>query len=133
MWKWKSLSRVQLFVTPWTIQSMEFSRPGYWGGLPFPSPGDLPNAGIELGSPALQADSLPAELTREAHHKSTHIFGVWVIVSLLISPHPQLHCWLCLCFFLFYFLFIVTAGLSLLLSPLKITFWCDWLILSSVL
>ena len=54
-WKWESLSRVQLSVTPLTIQSMEFSRP-------FPSPGVLPNPGIEPGSPALQADSLPAEL-----------------------------------------------------------------------
>ena len=42
--------------------SMEFSRPEYWSGYPFPSPGDLPNPGIKLGSPALQADSLPAEL-----------------------------------------------------------------------
>ena len=40
---------------------MEFSRPEYWSGLPFPSPGDLPNPGIELRSPSLQADSLPAE------------------------------------------------------------------------
>ena len=40
---------------------MEFSRPEYWSGLPFPAPGDLPNPGIEPGSPALQADSLPAE------------------------------------------------------------------------
>jgi len=48
-------------ATPWTIQSMEFSRPGYWSGWPFPSPGDLPNPAIEAGSPALQADSLPAE------------------------------------------------------------------------
>ena len=40
---------------------MEFSRPEYWSGQPFPSPGDLPNPGIELRSPALQADSLPAE------------------------------------------------------------------------
>ena len=40
---------------------MEFSRPEYWSGWPFPSPGDLPNLGIELGSPALQVDSLPAE------------------------------------------------------------------------
>ena len=54
-WKWESLSRVQLSVTPLTIQSMEFSRP-------FPSPGVRPNPGIEPGSPALQADSLPAEL-----------------------------------------------------------------------
>ena len=59
--KWKSLSHVRLFVTPWTIQSMEFSRPEYWSGWPFPSPGDLPNPGIELRFPALQADSLPAE------------------------------------------------------------------------
>ena len=59
--KWKSFSRVQVFVTPWTIQSMEFSRPEYWSGEPFPSTGDLPNPGIEPRSPALQADSLPAE------------------------------------------------------------------------
>ena len=40
---------------------MEFSRQEYWSGLPFPSQGDLPNAGIEPGSPALQADALPSE------------------------------------------------------------------------
>ena len=40
---------------------MEFSSPEYWSGQPFPSPGDLPNPGIELRSPALQADYLPAE------------------------------------------------------------------------
>ena len=40
--KWTSPSRVQLFVTPWTIQSMEFSRPEYCSGEPFSSPGDLP-------------------------------------------------------------------------------------------
>ena len=40
---------------------MEFSRPEYWSGEPFPSPGDLPNPEIELRSPALQADSLPAQ------------------------------------------------------------------------
>ena len=54
----KSLSRVQLFVTPWTVAyqaplSMEFSRQQYWSGLPFPSPVDLPDPGIELVSPAL--------------------------------------------------------------------------------
>ena len=43
--KWKSLSRVRLFATSWTIQSMEFSRPEYWSGEPFPSPGYLPNQG----------------------------------------------------------------------------------------
>ena len=40
---------------------MEFSRPDYWSGWPFPSPGDLPNPGIEPRSSALQVDSLPAE------------------------------------------------------------------------
>ena len=62
----KSLSRVQIFVTPWTITyqaplTMGFSRQEYWSGLPFPSPGDLPNPGIELRSPVLQADALPSE------------------------------------------------------------------------
>ena len=59
--KCKSLSCVRLFATPWTIQSMEFSRPEYWSGQPFPSPGDFLNSGIKSRSPALQADSLPAE------------------------------------------------------------------------
>ena len=62
-WKWKSLSHVQLFATPWTIQSVKFSRPEYWSGQPFPTPGDLPNPGIEPRSPALQVDSLPGEPT----------------------------------------------------------------------
>ena len=62
----KSLSRVQLFATLWTVAhqaplSMGFSRQEYWSGLPFPSPGDLPNPGIEPGSPALQADALSSE------------------------------------------------------------------------
>ena len=64
--KVKSLGRVQLFATPRTIAyqaplSMEFSRQEYWSGLPFPSPGDLPDPGIKPGSPALQANSLPSE------------------------------------------------------------------------
>ena len=45
---------------------MRFSRQGYWNGLPFPSPGDLPNPGIEPGSPALQADPLLIELQGKA-------------------------------------------------------------------
>ena len=49
------------FVTPWTIQFMEFSRLEYWSGYPFPSPGDLPNPRIEPRSLILQEDSLPAE------------------------------------------------------------------------
>ena len=62
-WKWKkSLSRARLFVTPWTVacqapRSTGFSSQEYWSGLPFPSPGDLPNTVIEPESPKLQADS----------------------------------------------------------------------------
>ena len=63
----KLLSHVQLFVIPWTVAyqappSMEFNRQEYWSGLPFPSPRDLPDPGIEPRSPALQADALPSEL-----------------------------------------------------------------------
>ena len=49
------------FVTPWNIQSMEFCRPEYQSGQPFPSPGNLPNPGTEPRSSALQVDSLSAE------------------------------------------------------------------------
>ena len=64
--KVKLLSHVQLSVTPWTAAcqaplSMGFSKQEYWSGLPFPSPGDLPDPGIEPGSSSLQADSLPSE------------------------------------------------------------------------
>ena len=64
--KVKSLSRVQLFATSWTVAyqappSMGLSRQECWSGLPFPSPGDLPDPGLEPGSPALQADALPSE------------------------------------------------------------------------
>ena len=60
------LSCVQLFATPWTVAcqtplSMEFSRQEYWNGLPFRSQGNLPEPGVEPGSPALQADPLPSE------------------------------------------------------------------------
>ena len=67
--KWsevKSLSRVRLFATLWTVAyqaplSVGFSRQEHWSGLLFLSPGDLPNPGIEPGSPAFQADALPSE------------------------------------------------------------------------
>ena len=63
--KWKSLSCVQLFGTPWTVAhqaplSMEFSRQEYWSGLPYPTPGIFPTK-IEPRSPTLQTDSLPSE------------------------------------------------------------------------
>ena len=78
--KVKSLSHGQLFVTPWTVayeapQSMEFSRQEYWSGLPFPSPGDLPNPGIKPRSPALQADALLSEPP-----SFLHSLYIWIIV-----------------------------------------------------
>ena len=61
-----SLICVQVFATTWTVAhqaplSMGSSRQEYWSGVPFPSPGDLPDPEIELRSPALQADSLLSE------------------------------------------------------------------------
>ena len=63
----KLLQLCRLFVKLWTVAhqallSMGFSRQQYWNGLPWPPPGNLPNPGIKLGSPALQADDLPTEL-----------------------------------------------------------------------
>ena len=73
---WKLLNGVQLFATPWTIEFLEFSRPEYWNGQPFPSPGNLPNPGIEARSPEFQVDSLPAEPQGEplfnTHQFNTH-------------------------------------------------------------
>ena len=61
-----SCSTVSNSATPWTIKHqahlyMKFSRQEYWSWLPFPSPGDLPDPGIEFRFPVLQADSLPSE------------------------------------------------------------------------
>ena len=72
LWNLKSESESEVtqscstLSTPWTVtyqapQSMEFSRQEYWSGLPFHSPGDLPNPGIKSGSPALQADALSSK------------------------------------------------------------------------
>ena len=83
----KSFSRVQLFVTPWTVAhqaplSMGFSRQEYWSGLPFPSPGDLPDPGIEPRSPALQVVALTSEPPGKPiyiildHHNSKYILMV---------------------------------------------------------
>ena len=62
----QSLSRIRLFVTPWTVPrqaslSKGVSRQEYWSGLPFPPAEDLPNPGIEPRSPALQAEALTSE------------------------------------------------------------------------
>ena len=78
----KLLSRVWLFATPWTVVrqpslSMGFSRQEYWSGLPFPSPGDLPNPGIEptyLRSPALADGFFTTSATWEAHLQRTKMW-----------------------------------------------------------
>ena len=80
--KVKSLSRVQLFEIPQTTAyqaslSMGFSRQEYRSGLPFPSPGDLLNPEIEHRSPALQADSSPAELPGKPICRARGILNHW--------------------------------------------------------
>ena len=72
------LTYVQLFAIPWTVAPqaplpMGFSRQEYWSGLPFPSLESLPNPGIEPASPALQADSLPAEPPGEPHYSPQRV------------------------------------------------------------
>ena len=73
------MDRVQLFVTLWTVPrqtplSMGFPRQEYWSGSLCPSPGDLPNTGIEPGSPALQADSLPSEPLGKPTNTPDYVF-----------------------------------------------------------
>ena len=104
----KSPSHVWLFATLWTVASqappsMGFSRQEYWSGLPFPSPGDLPNPRIEPGSPALQADSLPTELWRKpsAYNSVTLLLTQDEIYRLQVFHHrleylfPMWHSFLC--------------------------------------
>ena len=67
--------------TRWTVAhqapfSMGFSRQEYWSGLPFPSPGDLPDPGIKPGSPALQSDALPSELLGKPNDRIGHFKGI---------------------------------------------------------
>ena len=80
-------SRVLLFVTPWTVThqaplSIEFSRQEYWSGLPLPTPGDLPDPGIEpasLSFPALVFTTVPPRKSRA---------GSKFIASVLVNPFP---------------------------------------------
>ena len=86
------LSRLRLFAIPWTIVyqaslSIGFSRQEYWGGLPFPSPGDLPNAWIEPRSPTLQVDSLSAELPKFSSSGLVFLFVVCLYTTLCINYH----------------------------------------------
>ena len=92
-WKWKLLSRVQFFGTLWTIKSMELSRPEYWNWYTFPSPGDLPNPGIKARSPALQADSLPAE--PPGKFKNTGVGNLILLQRIFLTQESNqglLHC-----------------------------------------
>ena len=91
-------------TTPWTVAhqaplSIAFSRQEYWRGLPFPSPGDLPDPGIEPRSPALQADSLPTELPGKPQCISVLISQ---FIPPLISPFAVymfvLYTCVCFCF-----------------------------------
>ena len=94
----QSLNHVRLFVTPWTValqalSFMKFSRQEYWSGLPLSSPGDLPNPGIEPGSPTLQVDSLPAEPQRKP--KDTGVGSLSLLQCIFLnqeSNHSLLHC-----------------------------------------
>ena len=68
---------------------MEFSTQEYWSGLPFPSPGDLPDTGIKPGSPVLQAESLPSEppgkwLIQFPAWKALTVFTLWCLSELLL-------------------------------------------------
>ena len=85
-----SCSVVSDSAAPWTVAyqalSMGFSRQEYWSGLPFPSPRNLPDPGIEPGSPALQADALPSK----PPEKSFISFRRSVFFSCKVSEWPQL-------------------------------------------
>ena len=86
--KMKSLSRVQLFETLWTLVrqtflSMGFSRQEYWSGLLSPSPGDLPDPGIEPESPALKAASLPSDPPGNPSH-------IWVLITTNNTTPPYI-------------------------------------------
>ena len=89
-----SVCHVQLFVTSWTVAhqnplSIEFSRQKYWSGLPFPSPGDLPNQRIESGSPALQVDSSPSEPPGKPPLPLESAFGPITPKTCVSSPRKQ--------------------------------------------
>ena len=92
--KVKSLSRIRFFVTSWTVAcqaspSMGFSQQGYWSGLLFPSPGDLPNPGIEPEFPALQAMLYPlSHQGKDCHNKFAEhpLFHMWLLFSRKSCP-----------------------------------------------
>ena len=91
--KRKCLTCAQLFGTPRTMQSMEFSRPEHWRGQLFPSLGNLPNPRIEPRSSTLQADSLPAQ--PQGKPKSTRVGSLSLLHHVLLTQELNwglLHC-----------------------------------------
>ena len=102
LWRCWSLSHVWHFATSWTVDcqaplSMGFFRQEYWSGLPLPSPGDLPDPGIESGPPALQADSLPTELEGSSSishwiwlpQEGSWLWPRWFSLVEVISERPK--------------------------------------------
>ena len=83
-----SLSRVWLFATPWSV--MEFSRQEYWSRLPFLSPGDLPDPGVEPGYPALEANFF-YHLSYQGCPKSTKLWGKKITINTLRTS-PMIQC-----------------------------------------
>ena len=88
---------VLLFATPWTVVhqallSMEFSRQEYWSGLLFPPPGDLPNPGIKLKSPALAGSFFTTELPgklRYMFHYISQLIEIKYTINVMCLNHPQ--------------------------------------------
>ena len=83
-----SLSHVRLFATTWTVAhqaylSMEFSKQEYQNRLPFPSPGDLPNPGIESRSPVLPTDSLLSALPEKSVFHCSYTTGMNTVNSMV--------------------------------------------------
>ena len=118
MWFWKSkcylLSHVWLFATPWTVDhqaplSMEFSRQEYWSGLPFPSPGDLPNPRIDPRSPASQVDVLLSKPPLSSLIQLNYIRKMWVFLVLICQLLRSSH--------------LITAFPTVLCLLIRIAFW----------
>ena len=90
--EWVKVAQSFPTLTPWTIQSMEFSRSEYWSGWPFPSPGDLSNPGMKPRFPALQVDSLPAEPQgKPSGHEFEQTPGDGVGQASLVTCSPWSH------------------------------------------